>query len=76
VTAHINKFVMEFLEDCTIALEKWDLDVRMKILNSSYANTFYSEFWKGIGVWSITEPIIKFIIFTDLCGKYQIRCYS
>lgn len=63
---------MKFLDDCAEALKGRDVALRTKLLNSAYSKGFYNNFWKGLGIRSITEPIIKFLIFSELCSKYQI----
>lgn len=68
-----DKLVNQFFDDVKMILEKEDLCIRNKFIKSELASNFYKDRWKGIGTWSITEPIIKFIIFKELCDKYKIR---
>lgn len=44
----------------------------MKNLLQTKYPSFYKYDAKGISVYSVTEPILKFIIFSSLCLKYQI----
>ncbi|MGE5574810.1 MAG: hypothetical protein ACM3UL_01630 [Ignavibacteria bacterium] len=69
----INKFMLEFLNDASKALQYWDNYVRDKFLNSFHRDTFYKNYWKGLGTWSVTEPILKFFLYIELCNKYRIR---
>lgn len=66
-------FMAEFLRDARTVLQEKDKYIRGKFLKSPEIDGFYKERAKGIATWSITEPILKFIIFTELCDKYKMR---
>jgi hypothetical protein len=66
-------FIDSFFDDLLEALKKWDLHIRHNFLDSIYLSTFYKDYWKGIATWSVTEPILKFLIYCELCKKYKIR---
>lgn len=68
-----DTLMTEFLRDAKTALQEKDKYIRRKFLNSPEVDGFYKERAKGIATWSITEPILKFIIFTELCDKYKMR---
>ena len=62
-----------FIKDVKVVLQEKDAYIRNKFLNSPEVNGFYKDRGKGIATWSVTEPILKFIIFTELCDKYKMR---
>lgn len=66
-----DKFVIGFCDDCIGVLKEYDAEIKKNLLESEYTD-FYKYDTKGIGVYSITEPILKFLIFGKLCRKYQI----
>lgn len=66
-----DQYVINFCKDCLEVLRKQDEEIREKLVTSQCAS-FYKYYNKGINVYSITEPILKFFIFSSLCGKYQI----
>ena len=66
-----DKYITSFCKDCITVLQKHDAEIRENLLGSDHAS-FYKYDNKGIGLYSITEPILKFLIFADLCQKYQI----
>lgn len=66
-----DQYVINFCKDCLEVLRKQDEELRNNLANSQYA-LFYKYDNKGINVYSITEPILKFFIFSSLCSKYQI----
>lgn len=68
-----DTLMTEFLRDAKTVLQEKDKYIRTKFLNSPEVDGFYKERAKGIATWSITEPILKFIIFTELCDKYKMR---
>ena len=68
-----DALMIEFLRDAKTALQEKDKYIRGKFLSSPDVDDFYKERAKGIATWSITEPILKFIIFTELCDKYKMR---
>lgn len=75
---YIEKSIKDeiILGGCTIndaieVLQNYDLQIRKKMLNGNNKN-FYIYDAKGIGVYSITEPIIKFLIYTNLSDKYRM----
>lgn len=67
----IDKFMQEFCKDSIRALRKED-----KILKENFEKTryksFYSDFSKGIYFRSMTEPILKYIIFKELIKKHKM----
>lgn len=67
----MDQYVSAFCKDCMDVLKKHDEEIRNNLLTSEHAS-FYEYDRKGIGVGSITEPIVKFMIFGDLCKKYPI----
>ncbi|GMK41272.1 hypothetical protein PCCS19_43280 [Paenibacillus sp. CCS19] len=69
----INEFMQAFFQDFKDALVKWDLVIRDNFMSSDHKDTFYSNYGKGLDTWSITEPIIKFLAYTELCKVYKIR---
>ncbi|MDD2482130.1 MAG: hypothetical protein PHC44_05690 [Lutispora sp.] len=67
----IDAFMCHFCDDAIEVLQNYDLQIRKKMLNGNNKN-FYIYDAKGIGVYSITEPIIKFLIYTNLSDKYRM----
>ena len=67
----MDQYVSAFCTDCMGVLKKYDEKIRNNLLTSEHAS-FYENDNKGIAVGSITEPIVKFMIFSDLCKKYPI----
>lgn len=66
----LNKYdehVLKFLEDAINILKEYDREIYGKL---SYSKHDSMIGWKGIGKWSITEPVIKFLIYLGLCEKY------
>lgn len=68
-----DRFMKRFLGDVSSVLQERDEYIRNKFLNSPDAAEFYKDRVKGIFTWSVTEPILKFLIFTELCDKYKMR---
>ncbi|MCR8644453.1 hypothetical protein NV379_17500 [Paenibacillus sp. N1-5-1-14] len=68
-----DTFMRTFLLDMKQALMNWDERIRAQYLSSPYKDTFYKDYYKGIGTWSVTEPIIKFLVYVELLPKYKIR---
>jgi hypothetical protein len=62
---------MVFGEDCLRVLKEYDNTLYNNLMQSQYPE-FYRLDSKGIGVYSITQPILKFIIFSSLCKEYQL----
>lgn len=60
-----------FCADALNVLKKYDYGIRDRITNGRYTD-FYSVDWKGIGIASTTEPVIKYIIYTSLLHKYRM----
>jgi len=67
----IDKFVIEFSQKALDVVKDYDSNIHHNFKNSLYKK-FYKYDNKGIFVYSITEPILKFLIFTELCKEYQI----
>ena len=63
---------INFVRDVKQVLCEKDAYIRGKFLNSPELNGFYKDRYKGITTWSVTEPILKFIIITELCDKYKL----
>jgi hypothetical protein len=61
----------KFVEESKKALKSYDERIYQN-LTQSECEAFYDQEWKGIGVWGIAEPILRFIIFTELCTKYRL----
>jgi hypothetical protein len=62
-----------FVQDAKRVLEEHDIHVRNKFFRSSEVDGFYKDRYKGIATWSTNEPILKYILFTELCDKYKMR---
>ena len=71
MTRTIDKFVIGFCKDCLSVLKDYDRLLHTNLQETKFP-TFYKYDVKGVSVYSVTEPILKFIIFTSLCRKYQI----
>ena len=67
-----REFVHKFAKDAVFALQKHDSLLRIKLQRPEVKDFYYDEF-EGIGIWSITEPILKYIIFSDLCDIYYMQ---
>ena len=67
----LNDKVAEFVRDAAEVLERHDERVYMNVLKSQHQD-FYSEDWKGLGIGGVTEPIVRFLITSELCRKYRI----
>ena len=66
----LDKYMKEFCNESLEVLKTYDQRIRDNLLLNENKD-FYS-FPKGLTVWSITEPILKFLIFSSLCKKYMI----
>lgn len=66
-----EELMIEFCNDSLEALKNYDNTIYENISQSLYPE-FYRKDVKGIGIYSITEPILKFIIYSSLCSKYQM----
>lgn len=66
-----DKLLVEFCNDCLEALKTYDNTIYENIHHTVYPE-FYRNDVKGIGIYSVTEPILKFIIYSSLCSKYQM----
>ena len=64
-----EQLIKEFCDDCLFVLKEYDEKIREKIINGVCAD-FYNNDYKGIGLYSVTEPILKYLIFTNLLDKY------
>ena len=69
--SNFDKMMIDFVRECKKALKTYDKHIYEK-LTKSKCRDFYDEEWKGIGIWGISEPILRFIISTELCGNYRI----
>lgn len=67
----VDIYVKGFCAECLEVLRYYDNKIRENLVNS-INNDFYEYMTKGISVWSITEPILKFLIFSSLSKKYMI----
>jgi hypothetical protein len=67
-----RKFIIQFFDEATEALIKWDKYIRQQFLNSIYRDTFYEPSYKGLGAKSIAERFIQTLIYIELCKKYRI----
>jgi hypothetical protein len=67
----IDGFVVDFCKESMAVLEYFDTKTRENLENSEFKD-FYKYDIKGIGVRSITELILKFLIFSSLCKSYQL----
>lgn len=66
----VDKYMKEFSNECLEVLKTYDQRIRDNLTLTEHKD-FYG-FAKGIAVYSITEPIIKFLIFSSLCKQYMI----
>jgi hypothetical protein len=66
-----DEMMKNFVRESKEVLQTYDKYIYGK-LTTSKCEDFYNEEWKGIGVWGIAEPILRFIISTELCGNYRI----
>jgi hypothetical protein len=71
VSKKIDEYVKEFCIDSLKALKEYDEKLKTNIEGSKYQK-FYSDFPRGIFIRSITEPVLKFIIFSSLCKKHKM----
>ena len=71
MSKRVDKYVVDFCNDCLNVLQEYDVKLRKNLLDSEF-KIFYKYDSKGLAVYSITEPILKFLIFSSLCYKYQI----
>ncbi|MBK5261715.1 MAG: hypothetical protein JJE17_03965 [Peptostreptococcaceae bacterium] len=67
----IDSFMCDFCDDAINVLKKYDSQINTKMLSGPNKN-FYKYDAKGIGAWSITEPILKYLIYTNLVDKYKM----
>jgi len=70
---HYDNIMKTFVRDVKRVLQEQDLHIRNKFLKSPAVDGFYKDRHKGIATWSTTEPILKYLIFTELCDKYKMR---
>ena len=67
------KLLMErFCQEALTELNSYDTKLRNRIIRGETGNpgNFYSYHQKGLSIYSITEPIIKWLIFTSLIDRY------
>ena len=66
-----DKYVEAFCKDAIKVIKQYNSEIYAR-LERKAVKEFYAEDWKGIGIYSITEPILKWIIFSNLCHKYRM----
>lgn len=69
--SQIDQFVKEFCSDALESLKKYDRRIRKNLLSET-TRDFYEFDFKGLGVHSITEPKLQFLIYMELSNKYRI----
>lgn len=67
----IDKYVIDFCNDALNALKNCNENLGGNLKSTKY-KSYYNEFPKGIFVRSLTEPILKFIIFLQLCCNHKM----
>jgi len=73
---NVEQFMVCFCQDALSELKTYDRKLRNKfIIGEKTGNTggFYNDYPKGLSIYSITEPIIKWLIYTNLCDRYCMR---
>ena len=69
----VDLLMERFCQDALSELKSYDRKLRNKLIRGEETATthgFYTNFPKGISIYGVTEPIIKWLIFTGLCDKY------
>ena len=69
----VNQLMERFCQDALTELKTYDRKLRNRLIKGEETgNTgkFYSDYPKGLSIYSITEPIIKWLIYTNLCDRY------
>lgn len=67
----IDSYLIDFCKDCLSALKEQDQVIKNNFESSIYKE-YYKGFPKGLYVRSITEPILKFMIFSSLSRKHRM----
>ena len=65
-----DSFVKQFCEDSLKVLKGYDEQINKNLTISAYKDDY--NYPKGLAVYSMTEPILKFMIFSGLCKDYLI----
>lgn len=68
---NVDEKFKEFCGDSLNVLKKYDEDIRNRIISGN-VKEFYKLDHKGILLNSITEPILKYLIYSNLCNKYMM----
>ena len=66
----VDVYMKGFCNECLEVLRIYDQRIMDNMTLTDHKD-FYG-FAKGIAVYSITEPILKFLIFSSLCKQYMI----
>jgi len=66
-----DEYVEQFCVDAVRVLRKYDKELSNSLKQKAVKN-FYKHDWKGIGIYSATEVVIKWIIYSKLCHKYRM----
>jgi len=69
--SNCDELIKKFCGDAISAIERYDRELLYRLDNKA-VKEFNKGYWRGIGIYSITEPIIKWIIFSKLCHKYRM----
>ena len=72
----VEQFIVNFCQDALSGLKSFDRKMRNKFTKgeeTGATSKFYKGYLKGISIYSITEPIIKWLIYTNLCDRYCMR---
>lgn len=65
----MNNNILDFCKDVKNALMEQDRFMFQKMTHEK-VSIFYESDWRGLGFFSITEPILKYIIVSKLTDKY------
>ncbi|MDR0406199.1 MAG: hypothetical protein LBH54_05290 [Clostridiales bacterium] len=66
-----DEYLKKFCDDAIKAIKMYDKEISNNV-NKRIVKDFYKDFWRGIGISSATEPVIKWIVFSKLCLKYKM----
>ena len=67
----VTELMKTFCSDALRELNSYDTKLRNRIVKGyELSKNFYQKYPKGLYIYSITEPIIKWIIYTNLIDKY------
>ena len=68
---NVTKFMENFCSDALKELNSYDTKFRNRIIKGyKLSKNFYQNYPKGLGIYSVSEPIIKWIIYTNLIDRY------